>query len=166
MAGFAKTAATLLTINLGLVGVFVLGGGMTVPVPTSIGPPSVCIAQLPIYEMIGTLQPCLVAILVSSILLCGHVKVEMAALEGESLAEMDEKARRILRARLLLGVVTSAASIALGLATYIYVFQVKVTLLACTSVGTRVFLIVSYMVVGVVGASFYWKFGDSAVTAN
>ncbi|CAL5036666.1 unnamed protein product [Urochloa decumbens] len=167
MGKFGEAAGTILAINLGFIGMFVFGPGLAVPVPTSVSPPSVCIAQLPVYQLVGTMQSCLVAILVASILLCGYVKTEVSSLEGEDLAEMmDETQRRLLRAGLLLGIALSAATTATGLATYVQVFQVKVSVLACVPMGAQVSLFSCYAVAAVVCAFVYYKLAKAAITAN
>lgn len=166
MAAFGKAAGTVLAINLGFIGMFMFGPGLAVPVPTSLTPPSVCIAQLPVYQKIATLQSCLVAMLVSSIALCGYVKVEMAAVEGKQLAQMDETKRWLLRTCLLLGVVTSAATAAMGLATYVYVFQVKVAVFACVPVSSQLSLVASYAVAIVICAYVYFRFARAAIFSN
>ncbi|CAL5045710.1 unnamed protein product [Urochloa decumbens] len=166
MGKFSKAAGTILAIDLGFIGMFVFGPGLAVPVPTSVSPPSVCIAQLPVYQLVGTMQSCLVAILIASILLCGHVTIELSSFEGEDLAEMDETERRILRACLLLGIALSAATTATGLATYVQVFQVKVSVLACVPMGAQVSLFSCYAVAAVVCAFVYYKIAKAAITAN
>ncbi|KAG2604135.1 uncharacterized protein LOC120670597 [Panicum virgatum] len=163
---FATLAATLLNVNLGFIGMFVFGPGLTTPVPTSLTPASECVAQLPVYQHVASLQSCLVAVLVASIALCAYVKVELAAVEGEHLEHMDEAARRLLRACLLLGVVTSAASVAMGLATYVYVFQVKVMVLSCVSEAARAALAGTYVLATVVCGLVYYKFARVAIFSN
>lgn len=167
MAGsFAAAAGTMLTLNLGLMGLFVIGSGLSVPAATTIGPASECAAQFSVYVKVGYLQTWLVGLLAMSTLVCGGVKAELAGVEGEQLALMGERRRRLVRAALLLVLATSAATVAMGLATYVYVFQIKVAVFACVSAGAKVSFIICYGVVGLFCACFYARMAWIAVVAN
>ena len=106
------------------------------------------------------------AVLVASNAVCAYVKVEVAIMEGKHLEQMDKVARRLLHVCLLLDIVTSAVTVAMGLAMYLYIFQVKVTVLSCVLEVVLAALPGTYMVATVVCCLVYYKFTRMAIFFN
>ena len=73
----------------------------------------------------------------SSIALCGLVKVEVAVSDDDTIIDMRPLDRRFLRGCMVLTLLLSGMSVGLGLLTYAYMLEAKVTVFSCLSVGVR-----------------------------
>lgn len=158
MARFARCAQVLMIVDAALIGLFMWGPGLAVPPATSVSPPSVCIAQALVYQGIGMLQAHIVSPLVCSLLLCALASVEVAVSGDETITGMHPLARRFLRGCMVLAVLLSGVSVGLGLRTYAYVLEAKVTVLSCLPVGVRFSFFASYAVAAVVSTYVFGRF--------
>jgi len=69
--------------------------------------------------------------------LCGPTKVKVAMSDDDIINDMHPLARRFLRWCMVLALLLSGMSVGLGLLTYAYMLEAKVTVFSCLSVGVR-----------------------------
>lgn len=147
-----------MVVDAALIGLFMWGPGLAVPPATSVSPPSVCIAQATVYQGIGMFQAHIVGLLMSSVLLCALARVEVAVSGDDTITGMHQLARRFLRGCMVLAVLLSGVSVGLGLRTYAYVLEAKVTVFSCLPVGVRFSFFGSYALATVVSTYVFGRF--------
>jgi len=95
--------------------------------------------------------------------LCGPTKVKVAMSDDDIINDMHPLARRFLRWCMVLALLLSGMSVGLGLLTYAYMLEAKVTVFSCLSVGVRLSFFSSYAPATVV-SMYVWVSVDATLS--
>jgi len=93
---------------------------------------------------------------------CGLATVEVAVSGNNTVTDMHPLARRFLCGCMVLALLLSGMSVGLGLRTYAYVLEAKVTVFSCLSVGVRLSFFSSYAPATVV-SMYVWVSVDATL---